>query len=333
MQEERYIWLIYQQERDELTPTESEELNRWLEASPDNRELAARITAAWKKSGDYPNLSPVNLDEEFSALQQRLQRKTATARLRKLQTRRLMAIAATLLFLLTATGLWKWFGAKEVQWAEVQAENTVREIELYDGTQVYLRPGSRLSYPVSAVSGERPVRLEGEAFFDVAEDPHTPFRITTSQSRITVLGTRFNVQAPVSDPVTHVTVESGKVQLETLNGEQKLVLIAGQLGTFNATNAELIQNYSPNLNELAWMRGDLKFRNTKLIEVLADMENAFDITIQLENDRLADCPLTGLYKLENGPESLLENLRSFLQIKWEKVQANEFVIHNGACPQ
>lgn len=333
MQEERYIWLIHQQLRGDLSPAEKEELHRWVEASSGNRVLADRITTAWKMSADYPELPPVNLDDEFSALQNRLNTGTTPSRMRILHTRRWMAAAATFLLLIGFTGLWKWFAAAEPEWKEVYADTAVREIDLDDGTRVFLHPGSRLSVPVSAFSGHRPVRLEGEAFFDVAEDPNAPFQITTSQTRVTVLGTRFNVEAYPTKPVTTVTVASGKVRLESLDGNRKIVLTANQRGSYRSTSSELVRETTTNLNELSWMRGNLEFRNTKLSEVLADMEASFNISIRLENQELVDCPITGRFLLGNGPEALLERLESFMQIQWKEEQKNSFVIREGKCPQ
>ena len=47
------------------------------------------------------------------------------------------------------------------------------------------------------------------------------------------------------------------------------------------------------------------FRTHKLSEVLGDVENAFDISIRLENEALTDCPISGRYHLEKGAEAIL----------------------------
>ena len=80
MQEDRYIWFIYQQLRGELLPDEEQELSSWLEASEDNRKLADRIATAWTKSIDYPDLPEVDLDKEFYKLKDRIRTSTPPAR-------------------------------------------------------------------------------------------------------------------------------------------------------------------------------------------------------------------------------------------------------------
>lgn len=48
------------------------------------------------------------------------------------------------------------------------------ELELADGTHVWLNAESELSYPTRFAGEMREVRLKGEAFFDVAKNPDCP---------------------------------------------------------------------------------------------------------------------------------------------------------------
>ena len=70
---------------------------------------------------------------------------------------------------------------KMVQPATV-GENTVEvpkgqraSLMLSDGTKIWLNSQSKLIYPTQFSDKERNVRLEGEAFFDVAHKEHLPF--------------------------------------------------------------------------------------------------------------------------------------------------------------
>ena len=74
-------------------------------------------------------------------------------------------------------------------------------------------PVANWEYLNKKATEQRSVRLQGEAYFDVTENPEAPFQISTTNTQITVLGTRFNVRARATEPQTTVTVESGKVRL------------------------------------------------------------------------------------------------------------------------
>lgn len=69
------------------------------------------------------------------------------------------------------------------------------ELELADGTHVWLNAESELSYPTRFAGEMREVRLKGEAFFDVAKNPDCPFVVRTDEVAVQVLGTSFNVSA------------------------------------------------------------------------------------------------------------------------------------------
>lgn len=88
---------------------------------------------------------------------------------------------------------------KMVQPATV-GENTVEvpkgqraSLMLSDGTKIWLNSQSKLIYPTQFSDKERNVRLEGEAFFDVAHKEHLPFVVHSPLLAIKVLGTKFNV--------------------------------------------------------------------------------------------------------------------------------------------
>jgi transmembrane sensor len=88
------------------------------------------------------------------------------------------------------------------------------ELILPDGSRVWLNAGSRLIYPEFFADKNREVLLIGEAFFDVEHNEKQPFIVQTSDLRIKVLGTRFNVSAYPSDHVIETVLTHGRVSLE-----------------------------------------------------------------------------------------------------------------------
>lgn len=60
------------------------------------------------------------------------------------------------------------------------------ELELADGTHVWLNAESELSYPTRFAGEMREVRLKGEAFFDVAKNPDCPFVVRTDEVAVQV---------------------------------------------------------------------------------------------------------------------------------------------------
>jgi len=126
--------------------------------------------------------------------------------------------AATVIVLLIAVGLFVRIQPKtmSVPYGEMQM------VELRDGSLVELSGGSTLTYPGKWESGERRVRLDGEAYFDVIRQD-VPFVVQTFNADVTVLGTQFNVRAWEDDPVpeTAVTLAAGRVAVTPRRDDQK----------------------------------------------------------------------------------------------------------------
>src|SRR5699024_10842135 len=74
--------------------------------------------------------------------------------------------------------------------------------------------------PVKLKTGKRTVTLEGEAYFEVAEDPTHPFVVHSKGSTIEVLGTKFNVKADSLADNVQVAVVEGKVSLKKEGAEE-----------------------------------------------------------------------------------------------------------------
>lgn len=86
------------------------------------------------------------------------------------------------------------------------------EQALPDGSVLALDAQSRAS--IAYYADQRHVTLErGTAFFSVQRNPDAPFVVDAGNTRITVLGTRFEVAMEAAGTV-HVTVEQGHVRVE-----------------------------------------------------------------------------------------------------------------------
>ena len=63
---------------------------------------------------------------------------------------------------------------------------------LGDGTRIRLNSASVIQFPEKFIGDTRQVKLRGEAWFEVSENPEKPFQILTGGISTTVLGTTFN---------------------------------------------------------------------------------------------------------------------------------------------
>ena len=90
------------------------------------------------------------------------------------------------------------------------------KIILEDSTEVWLNSDSKLFYPQHFASGERKVKVAGEAYFKVRKDDTRPFFVETADQMIHVYGTSFNVRDYPDDPCAFITLESGSIALSSI---------------------------------------------------------------------------------------------------------------------
>ena len=198
-------------------------------------------------------------------------------------------LAASIALLVSLIGFYQW-QQKQPDWVTFTAEaQQVKRLTLPDQTEISLAGGSRLTYDARHYGQEmRLVRLEGKAFFEVWHDEARPFRVETAESRVTVLGTRFQVVAGKEQ--TTVDVVSGKVGFALREKTDSVALTAGLQAYYTSGDQRIKVTEQPNLNELAWLTHRLRFEETPLPQVVADLEQAYQTTLSYSGD--ADKRLT-----------------------------------------
>ena len=187
-------------------------------------------------------------------------------------------MAAAIVLLVGFFGFYRWQQAQP-KWVTFTAEmQQVKQLILPDRTEISLAGGSRLTYDARHYGQEvRLVRLEGKALFEVQHDKAHPFRIETAESRVTVLGTCFQVVAGKEQTI--VDVMSGKVGFALRERPDSVVLTAGLRACYAIGSDRIAVTEQQNPNELAWQTHRLRFEETPLPQVVADLELAYQTTL------------------------------------------------------
>lgn len=170
------------------------------------------------------------------------------------------------------------------------------EIRLEDGSMVRLGPGSALRAQVSA-TGRQVTLYAGEAFFEVAPDPDRPFRVDAEGTRVTVLGTGFNVRIGERD--TDVAVKHGRVRVE--HGEPNAaneLLTSGQWVRMSAGAPAARGEMSPDVVG-SWSRTRLVAVDRPLSDVIEDLRRRYAGRIVLLGDAPQDLSVTGIFDTSN----------------------------------
>jgi len=175
-----------------------------------------------------------------------------------------------------------------------------REVQLEDGTVVYLNWNTHISVTMS--KRRRQVVLHrGEAQFSVSPDKTRPFTVEAMGVSATAVGTAFVVQH-TDDNRAKVTVSEGVVEVKSpVSAPVKLTL--NQQVTSSPTAMGEIVSVDANTQN-AWQQGMLVFRDRPLLEVLAELDRytSFDVEPGFIFD--ADRRVTGTYFTERAEDAL-----------------------------
>ncbi|SHJ80144.1 FecR family protein [Tangfeifania diversioriginum] len=192
------------------------------------------------------------------------------------------------------------------------------EIILPDGTKAFLNAGSRLVYPEFFVDKTREVFLVGEAFFDVTHDENNPFIVQTTDVRIKVLGTSFNVSAYPSDKIIETVLTKGKVMLEqnsTRLFDESIEMVPGQLAAFDKTKREAILNKVDIENYTLWKDGLLKFESSDLSRVIKKLERFYNIRFSYQDPFLGGIEISGKLDLNENRDEVLGVVASAASVR------------------
>lgn len=264
----------------------------------DSADAAARgeaaPDAAWEALvREHPELDATPTNGTNPAAPNRAERAPASrgrSRTARRPDRRQWAVAMSvaLAVLVLVGGLWFWRQPVTITAPPGQQ----RTVTLPDGSTAELNSGTTLAYTRGfqawpfVEAERRTVRLTGEAFFEVTEGAR-PFAIETENAQVTVLGTRFNVQArskSTSTPETEVTVVDGRVQVAAQDRPDRGVLLAepGQSSRVTGTAAGPTSPQATSVDHvLAWRHDGFAARAQPLASVLRDLERRYNVVLRL----------------------------------------------------
>lgn len=215
----------------------------------------------------------------------------------------------------------------------VSGENTlivpvggIYAVKLSDGTKVWLNSKSSLKYPVAFNEKNRMVTLEGEAYFEVTKNAHSPFIVKTKSGDVTVLGTHFNVSSYSDDKIFATTLAEGKVKVSGIGSSKEnstIILKPGQQAKINSGSDNVaILEVDPQVYT-AWKDGKFYFENENLKSILNKMARWYNFNVHFENKSLEQIKFTGVILKEEPIDHLLDIISKSSNIKYKITKVNQ----------
>ncbi|KYG83587.1 FecR family protein [Roseivirga echinicomitans] len=308
----------------EATEAQLQQVEAWLALDKGNAALLNKWKQAWQHAGAMADFAAIDVDKNWSQVQSKVQpKKTKQVFLLP----KIWRVAAAILLIATVAFLGREFmnsSAGEMQTLMAASLNGEAAV-LPDGSQVWLKEGSSISFPEEFSSVQREVTLQGEGFFDVTHNPEQPFIVKAKQTETRVLGTSFNLNASQEGERIELVLITGKVRFSTQ--EEVVVLTPGDQVMIDEIG-KLSKKENSNGNFLAWKTGTLTFENTSMHQVMEDIANAYGITYEFENSAFMNCPLTTRFENESI-ENVLQAIEALFDIEINENNGTYIIKGNG----
>ncbi|ERJ58999.1 FecR family protein [Sphingobacterium paucimobilis] len=191
------------------------------------------------------------------------------------------------------------------------------QITLSDGTKVWLNAATSLTYSTHmGASKTRLVKLDGEAYFEVAKDPRKPFVVESKNQTIEVLGTHFNVNSYSEETVSRTTLLEGAVKVNNtlLKPDQQAMLQGNNIHILNV-DAE---------RTIAWKNGKFIFKSESLESIMLKLSRWYDVEVVYNGD-FSDKVFTGSMRRKDDISKILEKI-SFTKAAKFKIEGRRIIV-------
>ncbi len=312
----------------EASDDEIIDVEKWKGASSENIRIFDQCRKIWEKSGQANLFTDIDINEEWDHFLRGvetliLEDDDKTGKV-FFTAYRIAAIFVIGLILSLSTV----FLSKSLRQVAFYTENSGDQIELPDGSIVYLNKNSKISYSKS-FKKSRELTLDGEAFFEVESDSSNAFIISAGKVRVEVMGTSFNVDAYKNEDLVKVIVATGKVAVyDKSNSNEKSELEKGEKVVFSRElrSAKISKNYD--VNYISWKTGILSFENASLEEVFNKLSEIYNIDFELKNQDLYRCRISVRFD-HSDLDYILNTLSLTLGIQIEKGHTAYIVTGEG----
>ncbi|MCO4294213.1 DUF4974 domain-containing protein [Solitalea sp. MAHUQ-68] len=200
------------------------------------------------------------------------------------------------------------------------------QINLPDGTKVWLNAASSIHYPTKFMGKERRVEINGEAYFEVAKNAKMPFKVSiNNSSEVEVLGTHFNINSYADEEMIKTTLLEGSVRFSSLKQQTAVVLKPGEQSAFNKDEGQINVKQADVEEAVAWKNGDFIFRKQPLAEILKTLSRWYSIDVEYETTSLSQQTYSGVISRTKNLSAVISMLESTGQINL-KVEGNKIIV-------
>lgn len=177
-------------------------------------------------------------------------------------------------------------------------------VTLSDGTEVWMNADSKLDFPEQFTGNQRKVKLNGEAYFEVAKDAQHPFIVETEYFNTTVRGTAFNVKAYSPKDANIVLIEGS---VEVTAGKNTKLLHPSQQAIINPSGTIALRSVDT-YPYTQWREGFFYFENQTLFEIMQELGRWYNVNIAFDDPQKMNTRLHFVAKRTDSLSTAIKNM-------------------------
>ncbi len=268
-----------------LSEEEYQKLTAFIKDSPKNERYFREFREKWKpekdEHTDYSWKKLSNRIHRLTMLNESFTRKTNLY----INIRKIAALLIIGLFIggtiVVFNSYKKRHSVNALVFEAPQGEKS--KVVLTDSTVIWLNSSSKIQLKNNYNVMNRKVHLEGEAYFEVTGNTRLPFKVSTKDLDIVVIGTKFNIIAYPDENISETSVIEGVVEVTTKTKPaiKKVTIRQNQKVTYDKNNNTLAYKSANPKVDIAWMNNMLIFDNEHYLNVFNKLEKWYGVEIEV----------------------------------------------------
>ncbi|SDG24614.1 FecR protein [Pedobacter terrae] len=199
------------------------------------------------------------------------------------------------------------------------------QIRLPDGSTVWLNAASSIQYALNICTArQRVVKLDGEAYFEVAKNATHPFIVETAKQAVEVLGTHFNINSYNDEKVTKTTLLEGSVRVTHKNTNESEVLKPGEQSFVTLSGMDVKE---VDVDEaIAWKKGYFMFNNEKQESILRKLARWYNVEIEYADPAAKDVMYYGTVSRFEKISKVLRKFEQTGEVRFD-IKDNKVIVY------
>lgn len=178
------------------------------------------------------------------------------------------------------------------------------QVVLPDGTKAWLNAVSSIRFPTAFTGSTREVTIQGEVYFEIAQQANQPFIVKANNVKVQVLGTHFNIMAYEEEQNICTSLLEGAVNV--ISGNTVRQMKPGQQALVNREHNGISISNADVDAAIAWKEGRFEF-NGNIKSILREIARWYDVQFIYEG-AMSEKAFAATFSRQDSLKEILEKL-------------------------